>query len=429
LSRPVIRVEGLSKLYRIGMQEQRHDTFVASAAHFIMSPRRNLRALRGLTRFGPEDSESRDVVHALRDISFEVPEGEVLGVIGANGAGKSTLLKVLAGITEPSSGRALVRGRVASLLEVGTGFHPELTGRENVYLNGTVLGMRKAEIDQKYDEIVQFAEVGDFMGTPVKRFSSGMRVRLAFAVAAHLSPEILLVDEVLAVGDAAFQRKCLGRMDNVASSGRTILFVSHNVAAVGGICSRGILLDRGRLVEVGPIADVLNSYARRASHVTGRVPQDRQAAIVCSTPLLNGGRTSVVPSEVLAFDWSIGTSRELWEVKLQLSILNSGGACVALPRISSKNQPALKQPGNHSIRVEFPVLWLAPGSYSARVKIFAEGPMGSARYFSDTIGFHVIQDSAVDSAGVEVLQPRCEWSIGLPAAGSKETPDGNGSEP
>ena len=199
-------------------------------------------------------------VWALRDISFEVEQGDVIGIIGRNGAGKSTLLKVLSRVTRPTSGRAIIRGRVGSLLEVGTGFHPELTGRENIYLNAAILGMKKGEIDRRFDEIVAFSEIGRFLDTPVKRYSSGMYVRLAFAVAAHLDPEILVVDEVLAVGDAEFQKKCLGKMENVAKTGRTVLFVSHNMAAVISLCNRCLLIDKGRLVEDGDTASIVTLY-------------------------------------------------------------------------------------------------------------------------------------------------------------------------
>lgn len=202
---------------------------------------------------------------ALRDISFEVREGEVLGVIGRNGAGKSTLLKILSRITSPTSGRALIRGRVGSLLEVGTGFHPELTGRENIYLNGAILGMTRIEIARKLDEIIEFAEMAKFIDTPVKRYSSGMTVRLAFAVAAHLEPEILIVDEVLAVGDAEFQKKCLGKMKDVAGDGRTILFVSHNMHAISDLCTRGILLSAGMLDFSGAVMEAVNRYTNAAT--------------------------------------------------------------------------------------------------------------------------------------------------------------------
>lgn len=254
MSDVVIRVEGLGKSYRLRHEQQERYTALRDV---VASGVRSLgRALLG--RGNPRRQEEE--FWALRDVSFEVRRGEVLGIIGRNGAGKSTLLKTLSRITEPSEGRIRLRGRVASLLEIGTGFHPELTGRENVFLNGAILGMTRAEVRRKFDEIVAFAEVEKFLDTPVKRFSSGMYVRLAFAVAAHLDPEILVVDEVLAVGDAEFQRKCLGKMHDASRGGRTVLFVSHNMAAVQALCGRGLLLDRGRVVFDGRAGDVVKRY-------------------------------------------------------------------------------------------------------------------------------------------------------------------------
>ena len=248
-----IRVENLSKRYRIGGPQASYRTLRESLVGAVTAPLRYLRHSQSASR-------ERETIWALKDVSFEVKRGEVVGIIGRNGAGKTTLLKILSRITEPTEGRAEIHGRVGSLLEVGTGFHPELTGRENIYLNGAILGMRKAEIDRKFDEIVAFAEIEKFLDTPVKHYSSGMYVRLAFAVAAHLEPEILLVDEVLAVGDAAFQKKCLGKMGDVAKEGRTVLFVSHNMGAVESLCMRGILLDRGQLVFDGERATAISRY-------------------------------------------------------------------------------------------------------------------------------------------------------------------------
>lgn len=258
----VIRVEKLAKRYRIGLKEEMNDTMVGAIGHFLKSPLERFRRLKKLSTFTDDPHELEDIIWALKDISFEIRRGEVVGFIGSNGAGKSTLLKILAGITEPTEGRAVIKGRIASLLEVGTGFHPELTGRENIYLNGTILGMKKIEIDQMFDQIVEFAEVEKFIETPVKRYSSGMRVRLAFAVAAHLQPEILLVDEVLAVGDAAFQKKCLGKMGNVARAGRTVLFVSHKMGSIKNLCKDVYWLDGGRLKDSGAADDVVNKYER-----------------------------------------------------------------------------------------------------------------------------------------------------------------------
>ena len=255
MSKPIISIERLGKAYYLGRQIDRNQTFRDALAGVVASPLRRLRERSGPT------AESDDAFWALRDVSLEVNRGEVIGVIGRNGAGKSTMLKLLSRITEPTEGRAVLRGRVASLLEVGTGFHPELTGRENIYLNGSILGMKRTEIQRKFDQIVAFSEIQEFLDTPVKRYSSGMYVRLAFAVAAHLEPEILIVDEVLAVGDAQFQKRCLGKMKEVASGeGRTVLFVSHNMQAVSTLTSRSVLLKKGRIAALAPTPDVIAQY-------------------------------------------------------------------------------------------------------------------------------------------------------------------------
>ena len=245
-----ISIRGLGKRYIIGAREQ-YDTLrdrIAAAAS------------RPFRRLAPGGLGASTTIWALRNVTHEIRRGEVVGIIGGNGAGKSTLLKILSRITTPTEGEAEIHGRIGSLLEIGTGFHPDLTGRENIFLNGAILGMRKAEIERKFDEIVEFAEVGEFIDTPVKHYSSGMYVRLGFAVAAQMEPEILIVDEVLAVGDVHFQRKCLGKLDDVARGGRTVLFVSHNMAAVQRLCTSAILLDRGRLVRVGDVRSTVASY-------------------------------------------------------------------------------------------------------------------------------------------------------------------------
>jgi lipopolysaccharide transport system ATP-binding protein len=252
MSRPAIRVEGLWKQYLIGERERNGESFREALTRSLLVPFRWIGAAQN-------DARMR-TVWALQDVSFAVEPGEVVGVIGRNGAGKTTLLKVLSKITFPTRGRVEVIGRLGSLLEVGTGFHPELTGRENIFINGSILGMRRAHIRRKFDEIVAFAEVEEFLDTPVKRYSTGMGVRLAFSIAAHLEPDILLVDEVLAVGDAAFRRKCLGRMGSLARTGRTVVFVSHSMDAVQTLCSRVVLLDRGRVVMIGPAADIVRKY-------------------------------------------------------------------------------------------------------------------------------------------------------------------------
>jgi len=287
MSKNAINVEKLSKRYRIGFEKQARDTLAEVVSDWISKPIRNYRRLRSLTQFEEKPQELMDVediIWALRDVTFKIKPGEVIGVIGKNGAGKSTLLKILSRITFPTYGTVELNGRVSSLLEVGTGFHPELTGRENVFLNGTILGMTRHEIDRKFDEIVDFSGISKFIDTPVKFYSSGMGVRLAFSVAAHLEPEILLIDEVLSVGDAAFQKRSLGKMEEVSKQGRTVLFVSHNMGAVRALCTRGLLLEEGALTMDDEVDVVINSYlsskdvstAGRLGWSAADAPQDKE---------------------------------------------------------------------------------------------------------------------------------------------------------
>ena len=294
-----IAVEYLSKEYRIGVNRSKgYKTLRESITGGFVSLGRKLRRADGASSAGPCGSGTH---WALKDVSFEIQPGEVVGIVGRNGAGKSTLLKILSRITEPTSGRAQICGRIGSLLEVGTGFHPELTGRENVFLNGSILGMRRREIARKFDEIVAFAEIEQFLDTPVKRYSSGMYVRLAFAVAAHLEPEILLVDEVLAVGDFSFQKKCLGKMREVGRSGRTVLFVSHNMAALEALCGECILIDQGRVAAQGETRSILARYCddddqgatgtRDLAEHRGRTRSS--AAIMSRVTLSNGNQNPV----------------------------------------------------------------------------------------------------------------------------------------
>ncbi|HMP05972.1 MAG TPA: ABC transporter ATP-binding protein [Lacipirellulaceae bacterium] len=345
MSDPIIQVEGLGKSYLIGHEGPRErytalrDVLARHARHLWG---RSRQAMRGQSTIAGDEIEE---FWALRDVSFEVQQGEVVGIIGRNGAGKSTLLKILSRITEPTEGRVTLRGRVASLLEVGTGFHPELTGRENIFLNGAILGMRRAEIRRKFDEIVAFAEVEKFLDTPVKRYSSGMYVRLAFAVAAHLEPEILVVDEVLAVGDAEFQKKCLGKMKDVSRGGRTVLFVSHNMAAVETLCSRAIVLRSGHVVD--------NTDARAAARqynllCLSKSPDDRSAvrkvsetleiAELSFDPVPVPARTactfrtilrSSIPSHISDFSLLVYSPLGLRVAILDLR--TTGGSCSVLP--------------------------------------------------------------------------------------------------
>ncbi len=272
-----IRIENLSKRYYIGQLHQRPDTLRDALASFLpritrISRKRNHNPSNPSNPWQEKDPE----IWALKDVSFEVKRGEVVGVIGRNGAGKSTLLKILSRITEPTSGRAEIHGRVGSLLEVGTGFHPELTGRENIYLSGSLLGMKRQEIDRRFDEIVDFSGVEKFIDTPIKRYSSGMNVRLGFAVAAHMDPEILLVDEVLAVGDVQFQKKCLGKMGDVARGGRTVLFVSHNMEAVGSLCNYAFYLDGGQIQKAGNTQEIIDFYLQTTQSLTKIPLRNRQ---------------------------------------------------------------------------------------------------------------------------------------------------------
>ena len=349
----MISARGVSKRYRIGGPQRRTNSFREAMVEGLRDRLRR-------RSVSPPQSE----FWALEDVSFDLDRGEVLGVIGRNGAGKSTLLKVLSRITEPTLGRVEMRGRIASLLEVGTGFHPELTGRENVYLNGTILGMRKREIDRKFDEIVEFAEVAQFVDTPVKRYSSGMYVRLAFAVAAHLEPEILVVDEVLAVGDAEFQKKCLGKMGDVAQQGRTVLFVSHNVAAVRAICSKGLLLSRGRVVAFGGAAEIIAQYTRdhaapsvEALTFTPLGDRPQFTSLSLDTPTIEFGETVEVTAEIFApNDTGVG---------IELEVRDERGAPIAY----MSNAPMrgelveLKAGRSNKVKLQLGPMPLATGRY------------------------------------------------------------------
>src|SRR5438477_7950210 len=324
MSDAIIAVDNLGKRYQLG---QRSDERYIALRDVLTDCAKSLFRRNGRKKLAPNlrlnsVRESHNEIWALRDVSFEVKKGEVVGIIGRNGAGKTTLLKILSRITEPTTGRIRIRGRVASLLEVGTGFHPELTGRENIFLNGAILGMSKAEIKKSFDGIVSFAEVEKFLDTPVKRYSSGMYVRLAFAVAAHLEPEILIVDEVLAVGDAQFQKKCLGKMEDVGKEGRTVLFVSHNMASIQQLCGSGILLRDGEVRDTGSIEKVIESYLKdstpagqtsigdmsRARHDYGVI-----ARFIEVWPVNNKGErvASFMSGEDLAFDLEIKAFEEI----------------------------------------------------------------------------------------------------------------------
>jgi lipopolysaccharide transport system ATP-binding protein len=364
-----IRVENLGKLYRIGKRE-RYRTLRDTLADTVTAPFRWLRNDKSANGNGAAEH-----IWALKDVSFEVPQGQVVGIIGRNGAGKSTLLKVLSRITEPTEGQAEIHGRVGSLLEVGTGFHPELTGRENIYLNGAILGMPKSEITRRFDEIVAFAEIAKFLDTPVKHYSSGMYTRLAFAVAAHLDPEILVVDEVLAVGDAAFQKKCLGKMGEAAKGGRTVVFVSHQLNQIRRLCERCIWLDAGTVRSVGPTYSVVSAYeAAMNSPSPGR--SGRESSNSRKLRFTNWGIVSPSAGEPhvvstrgpIEVKFSVETQRSLSRCFLGIALYNAQRQLLWGNGVGHLDLPA----GNHDLVYTFDSLPLQPGLYQWMVSLYDE---------------------------------------------------------
>ncbi len=399
-----IRIDGLSKQYRIGSGGGGYSTLRDTLVRFAgMAVRRSAHP-RSASHAGVE------TIWALRHVSFEVRRGEVVGVIGRNGAGKSTLLKILSRITEPTEGTAEIQGRVGSLLEVGTGFHAELTGRENVYLNGAILGMKKAEIDRRFDEIIAFAEVEQFVDTPVKHYSSGMYLRLAFSVAAHLEPEILLVDEVLAVGDLEFQKKCIGKISDVARGGRTVLFVSHNMVAVQRLCSRALLLERGRLAAVGSVGEVSDRYLA-AADAAATVPVFQSsnrsgtgwARVIGMRMLDEGGQVvGALPCDAdlqfevdLAVQQPDSTGTSLRGLVLELSVCSALGQ--PLLSLMNVDDDGVELPATRAcrVRIRLPGPTFIPGRYT--VNVFLGIPFVQ----------HV--DEVPDALCFELLPPRRPW--------------------
>lgn len=334
---------------------------------------------------------------ALREVSLQIQRGEVVGVIGRNGAGKSTMLKLLSRITVPTEGRIRISGRVACLLEVGTGFHPELTGRENIFLNGAILGMKRAEIIQKFDEIVDFSEVGEFLDTPVKRYSSGMYVRLAFAVAAHLDPDILIVDEVLAVGDVAFQRKCLGKMSSFAQTGRTVIFVSHNLEAVRNLCQRAVWLKNGRIEQDGPVDEVAENYFNTLSTGNKFSSQNEHYGFAIRGVALKDGAgnetSQFSPGEDMVVELDYFAYKPLEQPYIILSINGANGACFAANMLLDGNRPASLD-GEGKLACRFRALPIYPQSYSVRMSIRTKNGNDRVLDYTDVAYFNVVGDLA-----------------------------------
>jgi lipopolysaccharide transport system ATP-binding protein len=376
MEKSAISVEGIGKLYRLDHRGNQPDSFRAALTALAMSPFRRIRQLQGT------DADMEEF-WALRDVSFDVKAGEVLGVIGRNGAGKSTLLKILSRIVEPTEGRAVMRGRVASLLEVGTGFHPELTGRENIFLNGSILGMRRREIEAKFDEIVAFAEVEQFLDTPVKRYSSGMYVRLAFAVAAHLEPEILIVDEVLAVGDTQFQKKCIGKMKDIAESGtRTVVFVSHNMGAVRALCTSCVYLVRGAVAAQGDVNEIIGEYLKPAGAIQQKSVLSRHGIELFEAGLYRQAETQqagvvyfLQPCQIRV---RIGAKDGFPMAALVVRVFDELGSLVSSLNSTEEGIEAFLMGADHTFVYPISQMTLMPGRYT--VSIFVYRPHDGTKY-------------------------------------------------
>jgi lipopolysaccharide transport system ATP-binding protein len=421
MSDVAVRVVNVGKQYRIGARQERYKTLRDIVSDGLRAPVRRLRS-RSLRR-----SSSEDMIWALRDVSFTIRPGEVVGLIGRNGAGKTTLLKVLSRITDPTVGHAEIHGRVGSLLEVGTGFHPELSGRENIYLNGAILGMKRTEIDRRFDQIVAFAEVDRFLDTPVKYYSSGMHVRLAFAVAAHLEPEILLVDEVLAVGDARFQKKCLGRMQDVSTEGRTVLFVSHSMPAITRLCQRAILLEAGQIVQDGPAGQVAGKYLQSdlgtsAARVWPDADESPGNDIVRLRSVHVRSEGGLI-SEVVDIRQPVYIEME-YEVLTPGHVLvpnyhmyNEEGACVFVTAaVDSEWRRKPRPVGRYTSSARIPGNYLSEGFLVVSADIHTHDPLKKHFHEADVVAFRVVDTLEGNSARGDyagpmpgVVRPLLRW--------------------
>ncbi|HSY18935.1 MAG TPA: ABC transporter ATP-binding protein [Candidatus Acidoferrales bacterium] len=416
MSNVIIKAENVSKLYHLGQKAVKGDGVRHILEYVFRNPAKWLRQRRAAGRAKPEE------FWALKDVSFSVNQGDVVGIIGRNGAGKSTLLKVLSRITEPTTGRIEIDGRIASLLEVGTGFHGDLSGRENIFLNGAILGMTKVEIKRKFDEIVAFSEIEQFLDTPVKRYSSGMFVRLAFAVAAHLEPEILIVDEVLAVGDQAFQKKCLGKMDEVARGGRTILFVSHNMAVMRQLCNKGILLNHGQVMKSGTIGEVVDTYLAAGVEHEGHwqrqtpVPNKGHIYLEAASVFNSNGVMSghLACTEDFTIEVKTQANAAFGKAQIALSIINKEGVIVMTTCNSDTARKYLPiTAGKHTYRVKVPGNFLAPDTYY--LKIVAHEPYVELHDITESTVSFRIEDvgslrSVFNDARVGMVEPVLEWT-------------------
>ena len=404
-----ICVRNIGKRYQLGAAAERPESLREALVGAVKAPLANLRRLRSGGNSG------NPLMWALQDVSFDVRHGEVVGIIGRNGAGKSTLLKVLSRITPPTRGRARVFGRVGSLLEVGTGFHPELTGRENIYLNGSILGMDRPYIDRVFDEIVDFSGVEKFVDTPVKRYSSGMYLRLAFAVAAHLEPEVLIVDEVLAVGDAHFQRKCMDKMQDVSQRGRTVLFVSHNMPAIMRLCPRTILLDQGTVLEDGPSHQVIRTYLQSGLGTTAarewpdraKAPGNQLVRLRAARVLQHEQVTDAVDirrSVALEIEWDVLEGGHALVPNFHL--YNEEGACVFVSIDSDREwRGQLRPAGRFTSRALIPGNLLAEGSLLVKVAITTQNPETIHVSERDVVAFQVVDSFEGDSARGDYARP------------------------
>jgi lipopolysaccharide transport system ATP-binding protein len=421
----LITVENLSKSYLVGHQHGQAERYTALRDVIVRNARDLARKTRDMLQGRPiVQGDEVEEFWALKDVSFEVKRGETLGIIGRNGAGKSTLLKILSRITEPTKGRVILRGRVASLLEVGTGFHPELTGRENIYLNGAILGMTRAEIRRKFDEIVDFAEVERFLDTPVKRYSSGMYVRLAFAVAAHLEPEILVVDEVLAVGDAQFQKKCLGKMGEVAQGGKTILFVSHNMGAIRRLCARGIIIKEGFLCKDNNVEEIISYYlSSDSSNDAKRIWCDGVANKGVNEFLLNsvsiknenGETTNSIDAKKSFFvEIEYQIIKKLPFCRIGFSISNQDGVAVFATYDTDQNEFIEERlPGHFISRCQIPGCLFNTGRF---IISFAAGVTGykTLVHIENVLQFDIVDTGVVGSnlaaIRIGVIRPQLDWT-------------------